>query len=145
MLSFRQGSDPAGPALGKGLRKTARRAQRSPDQTGKAGAYLPHVYVLIAFSWMTAHVPLSSCSLTHQLLLWHWLATGSPHGYGHMVGCRYDSSLGQLTKKFISLINKASDGILDLNHAADMLQVGPKLLCAHVVQHVLHQSSDLTE
>jgi hypothetical protein len=40
-----------------------------------------------------------------------------------MVGCRYDSSLGQLTKKFISLINKASDGILDLNHAADQLQV----------------------
>jgi hypothetical protein len=40
-----------------------------------------------------------------------------------MVGCRYDSSLGQLTKKFIALINKASDGILDLNHAAEMLQV----------------------
>jgi transcription factor E2F3 len=40
-----------------------------------------------------------------------------------MVGCRYDSSLGQLTKKFIALINKAADGILDLNHAAEMLQV----------------------
>lgn len=40
-----------------------------------------------------------------------------------MVGCRYDSSLGQLTKKFLNLINKASDGVLDLNHAADMLQV----------------------
>lgn len=42
-----------------------------------------------------------------------------------MVGCRYDSSLGQLTKKFLGLINKASDGVLDLNHAADMLQVRP--------------------
>lgn len=40
-----------------------------------------------------------------------------------MVGCRYDSSLGMLTKKFIQLINKADDGVLDLNHAADMLQV----------------------
>lgn len=40
-----------------------------------------------------------------------------------MVGCRYDSSLGQLTKKFINLINKATDGVLDLNHAAVMLQV----------------------
>jgi len=49
--------------------------------------------------------------------------TGSPHGYSHMVGCRYDSSLGQLTKKFINLINKATDGVLDLNHAAVMLQV----------------------
>eukprot|EP00775_Hariotina_reticulata_P013663 gene13662-13785_t len=44
-------------------------------------------------------------------------------GYGHVVGCRYDSSLGMLTKKFIALINKADDGVLDLNHAADMLQV----------------------
>jgi hypothetical protein len=40
-----------------------------------------------------------------------------------MVGCRYDSSLGQLTKKFVALINKASDGVLDLNHAAEVLQV----------------------
>jgi hypothetical protein len=39
------------------------------------------------------------------------------------VGCRYDSSLGMLTKKFLNLINKADDGVLDLNHAADMLQV----------------------
>ncbi|WIA09095.1 hypothetical protein OEZ85_008508 [Tetradesmus obliquus] len=50
---------------------------------------------------------------------------GSPGagGYSHVVGCRYDSSLGMLTKKFINLINKADDGVLDLNHAADMLQV----------------------
>jgi hypothetical protein len=45
-----------------------------------------------------------------------------------MVGCRYDSSLGQLTKKFIGLINKASDGVLDLNHAAEQLQVCGGLL-----------------
>lgn len=50
-------------------------------------------------------------------------AGGSPGGYNQVVGCRYDSSLGMLTKKFIQLINKADDGVLDLNHAADMLQV----------------------
>jgi hypothetical protein len=29
-----------------------------------------------------------------------------------------------LTKKFIKLIEQATDGVLDLNHAADVLQVG---------------------
>ncbi|KAG2496501.1 hypothetical protein HYH03_005326 [Edaphochlamys debaryana] len=38
-------------------------------------------------------------------------------------GCRYDSSLGMLTKKFLSLINNAPDGILDLNKAAETLKV----------------------
>jgi transcription factor E2F3 len=58
------------------------------------------------------------------------LLTGSPGagGYSHVVGCRYDSSLGMLTKKFINLINKADDGVLDLNHAADMLQVRAPVL-----------------
>ncbi|KZV30553.1 hypothetical protein F511_05703 [Dorcoceras hygrometricum] len=37
--------------------------------------------------------------------------------------CRYDSSLGLLTKKFINLIKHAEDGILDLNNAAGMLEV----------------------
>ncbi|KAL2534529.1 Transcription factor E2FA [Abeliophyllum distichum] len=37
--------------------------------------------------------------------------------------CRYDSSLSLLTKKFINLIKYAEDGILDLNKAADTLQV----------------------
>ncbi|KAL3505390.1 hypothetical protein ACH5RR_035231 [Cinchona calisaya] len=37
--------------------------------------------------------------------------------------CRYDSSLGLLTKKFIKLIRKAEDGSLDLNNAADELKV----------------------
>lgn len=37
--------------------------------------------------------------------------------------CRYDSSLGLLTKKFINLIKHAEDGILDLNNAADTLEV----------------------
>lgn len=39
-------------------------------------------------------------------------------------GCRYDSSLGMLTKKFLGLIDNAADGILDLNKAAETLKVG---------------------
>ncbi|KAL1495839.1 hypothetical protein AB1Y20_016699 [Prymnesium parvum] len=37
--------------------------------------------------------------------------------------CRYDSSLGLLTKKFVSLIQGAPDGVLDLNQAATSLGV----------------------
>lgn len=40
-----------------------------------------------------------------------------------VVTCRYDSSLGLLTKKFISLIQEAKDGTLDLNRTADVLEV----------------------
>ncbi|XP_057816257.1 transcription factor E2FA [Cryptomeria japonica] len=50
---------------------------------------------------------------------------GSPSSNVHtpVSTCRYDSSLGLLTKKFISLIKKADDGVLDLNKAADTLDV----------------------
>ncbi|CAG8554584.1 8254_t:CDS:2 [Diversispora eburnea] len=37
--------------------------------------------------------------------------------------CRYDSSLGLLTKKFVSLLKEAKDGDLDLNTAATALKV----------------------
>ncbi|XP_019156548.1 PREDICTED: transcription factor E2FC-like [Ipomoea nil] len=37
--------------------------------------------------------------------------------------CRYDNSLGLLTKKFIQLIQEAEDGTLDLNRSADLLEV----------------------
>ncbi|KAL6196217.1 hypothetical protein ACLB2K_031832 [Fragaria x ananassa] len=50
---------------------------------------------------------------------------GSPSG-GNLTPagpCRYDSSLGLLTKKFINLIKHAEDGVLDLNKAADTLEV----------------------
>lgn len=50
---------------------------------------------------------------------------GSPLGNAPtpISSCRYDSSLGLLTKKFISLVKQADDGILDLNKAADTLEV----------------------
>ncbi|KAK6126508.1 hypothetical protein DH2020_039742 [Rehmannia glutinosa] len=58
------------------------------------------------------------------------LAVPSVHQYlgkedGQMAvqSCRYDSSLSLLTKKFISLIKQAEHGELDLNNAADTLQV----------------------
>ncbi|GFP95276.1 transcription factor e2fc [Phtheirospermum japonicum] len=37
--------------------------------------------------------------------------------------CRYDSSLGLLTRKFVRLILEAKDGTLDLNKTADVLEV----------------------
>lgn len=36
---------------------------------------------------------------------------------------RYDTSLGILTKKFVSLLRGSEDGVVDLNHAADLLEV----------------------
>ncbi|NWV67232.1 E2F2 factor, partial [Malurus elegans] len=36
---------------------------------------------------------------------------------------RYDTSLGLLTKKFISLLNESTDGVVDLNRAAEVLEV----------------------
>ncbi|KAJ6330547.1 hypothetical protein OIU76_009190 [Salix suchowensis] len=37
--------------------------------------------------------------------------------------CRYDSSLSLLTKRFVDLFKHADDGILDLNNAAETLEV----------------------
>ncbi|XP_013683590.1 transcription factor E2FA-like isoform X1 [Brassica napus] len=45
-------------------------------------------------------------------------ATLTPSG-----SCRYDSSLGLLTKRFVNLIKQAEDGMLDLNKAAEALEV----------------------
>ncbi|KAI5674423.1 hypothetical protein M9H77_14787 [Catharanthus roseus] len=48
---------------------------------------------------------------------------GSPSPLTPAGSCRYDSSLGLLTKKFINLIKHAEDGIIDLNKAAETLEV----------------------
>ncbi|XP_047065366.1 transcription factor E2FB-like [Lolium rigidum] len=59
---------------------------------------------------------------------------GSSHSHGATKGyagtslhsastCRYDNSLGLLTKKFIHLLRIAEDGNLDLNKAAEILEV----------------------
>jgi hypothetical protein len=63
---------------------------------------------------------------------WHTLCAG---GAG---GCRYDSSLGLLTKKFVGLVEAAPDGVLDLNKAAEALNVG--LLCLPIVLTLLAHS-----
>ena len=36
---------------------------------------------------------------------------------------RYETSLGILTKRFVSLLRSSVNGILDLNHAAELLEV----------------------
>ncbi|XP_072530881.1 transcription factor E2F3 [Salminus brasiliensis] len=41
---------------------------------------------------------------------------------------RYDTSLGLLTKKFCQLLAQSSDGVLDLNRAADLLNVQKRRL-----------------
>lgn len=48
---------------------------------------------------------------------------GSPPTLTPSGSCRYDSSLGLLTKKFVNLIKQAKDGMLDLNKAAETLEV----------------------
>ncbi|CAN0879413.1 Transcription factor E2FA [Linum grandiflorum] len=48
---------------------------------------------------------------------------GSPSTTLTPAGTRYDSSLGLLTKKFVNLIKVAEDGIIDLNKAAETLEV----------------------
>lgn len=47
----------------------------------------------------------------------------APNGFNPSNGCRYDSSLGLLTRKFINLIHEAEDGTLDLNRTAEVLEV----------------------
>lgn len=41
---------------------------------------------------------------------------------------RYDTSLGLLTKKFVELLGQSSDGVLDLNQAAEALSVQKRRL-----------------
>ncbi|WZY92287.1 hypothetical protein YC2023_064616 [Brassica napus] len=53
----------------------------------------------------------------------HGKFAGSPVTLTPSGSCRYDSSLGLLTKKFVNLIKQAKDGMLDLNKAAETLEV----------------------
>lgn len=49
---------------------------------------------------------------------------GSSSGQGvEDKSCRYDSSLGLLTTKFVNLLRETDDGVLDLNVAAETLSV----------------------
>ncbi|KAJ0262142.1 Transcription factor E2FA [Hirschfeldia incana] len=53
---------------------------------------------------------------------------GSPATLTPLGSCRYDSSLGLLTKKFVNLIKQAEGGMLDLNKAAETLEVQKRRL-----------------
>mmetsp|Transcript_9884 Transcript_9884/g.32374 ORF Transcript_9884/g.32374 Transcript_9884/m.32374 type:complete len:401 (-) Transcript_9884:879-2081(-) len=48
---------------------------------------------------------------------------GSPASAQTPGSCRYDSSLGLLTKKFLNLVESSQGGVLDLNKAAEQLAV----------------------
>lgn len=50
-------------------------------------------------------------------ILFLFVAHKSPHER------RYETSLGILTKRFVSLLRSSPNGILDLNHAAELLDV----------------------
>ena len=53
-------------------------------------------------------------------------AEGSPRGASGrspLEKTRYDTSLGLLTKKFVGLLKNAPDGVVDLNRAAEQLEV----------------------
>lgn len=47
----------------------------------------------------------------------------APHPHPQPVSSRFDNSLGLLTRKFVDLLRTAHDGLLDLNLAANTLQV----------------------
>jgi hypothetical protein len=49
--------------------------------------------------------------------------TSTPSGDA---SCRFDSSLGQLTKKFLQLLEQSPGGVLDLNMAATTLGVAKR-------------------
>ncbi|CAH1248224.1 transcription factor E2F6-like isoform X2 [Branchiostoma lanceolatum] len=48
---------------------------------------------------------------------------GSPKAKSPLEKTRYDTSLGLLTKKFVGLLGSSPDGIVDLNQAAEVLNV----------------------
>lgn len=50
-------------------------------------------------------------------------ASSSATAVGGNVNCRYDNSLGLLTRKFVALLRSSPTGVLDLNQAAAQLGV----------------------
>lgn len=52
-------------------------------------------------------------------IYFYFTALKSPHGTER----RYETSLGILTKRFVSLLRSSNNGILDLNNAAEILDV----------------------
>ncbi|XP_057242951.1 transcription factor E2F2 [Malurus melanocephalus] len=71
---------------------------------------------------------------------------------------RYDTSLGLLTKKFISLLNESTDGVVDLNRAAEALEVqkrriyditnvleGIQLICKKSKNHIQWMGTGIFE
>ncbi|KAL5847810.1 hypothetical protein ACOSQ3_011334 [Xanthoceras sorbifolium] len=64
-----------------------------------------------------------SKGLKHTKSATRRLNAEAANGLNPANSCRYDSSLGLLTKKFIELVQKSEDGTLDLNWTAEVLKV----------------------
>ncbi|NWS26208.1 E2F2 factor, partial [Polioptila caerulea] len=71
---------------------------------------------------------------------------------------RYDTSLGLLTKKFLHLLNESPDGVVDLNRAAEVLEVqkrriyditnvleGIQLICKKSKNHIQWMGTGIFE
>jgi len=69
--------------------------------------------------FMSTSSPSPRSSPTHSLYTVRAKQTASP---GKTIS-RYDTSLGKLTKEFLSLLKNSEDGSVDLKRAAEMLQV----------------------
>uniref|UniRef100_A0A8D2KTY6 E2F transcription factor 2 n=1 Tax=Varanus komodoensis TaxID=61221 RepID=A0A8D2KTY6_VARKO len=62
-----------------------------------------------------------NCHTSCYVLMILWHCSPAPKSPGEKT--RYDTSLGLLTKKFIHLLSESEDGVLDLNRAAEVLDV----------------------
>lgn len=87
---------------------------------------------LVLLALLSMHVreaPAGECWKENWSTLSCIASYAAPSG-GAGANCRFDSSLGLLTKKFVALVESAPDGVLDLNKAADSLQANPLLLAS---------------
>ena len=94
----------------------------SSSESHQAYKFTRGLYISAAWGLMPTAGRWSNFRM-HQTLLFHNI--GSPLGNAPtpISSCHYDSSLGLLTKKFINLVKQVVDGILDLNKAADTLEI----------------------
>ena len=127
----------AGAARNSRRRSTARAGSaKSPATTpGQSQGRLPPWVLLWTSDWHAlAHLLASGlckrANCPYQLVCRinceHGSAISLQRIQGINMGCegnRYDSSLGLLTKKFVQLVEAAPDGVLDLNKAAESLNV----------------------
>ncbi|KAI7747545.1 hypothetical protein M8C21_002002, partial [Ambrosia artemisiifolia] len=98
-------------------------APQTPVSNSGEACFEKDVFVKKGHKLLEMGVVLSEIRIKARVCKLIMFNTGSPSSLTPIAACRYDSSLGLLTKKFINLIKHAEDGILDLNNAAATLEV----------------------